>query len=216
MDTRTKILLIKSNKIKFIILSFLILSNSNNLIAQKNNKIDNTKISIFYPGISIEKGIGLKGSIYVQAFYTYSKRLPTKGGGSSRAQTDPSASFQYRYYYNNDENDFFDDIHPYFAGLYKVTFSKKELSYYRAEEKRRAINVFGLVYGGQVFGNERFCFDGNLGIGYLFSKVSFNKSLQDSITISAINNPVYVTKRFKEIIPIAQISIGFWLNKRKK
>lgn len=216
MDLKNKILLYIPCKIKFIVLFFLSLLNTNNIIAQKNKNIDNIKISIFYPGFSIEKGVGAKGSIYAQAFYTYSNKLPTKGGSSSRAQIDPAVSFQYRYYYNINENEFFNNIHPYVAGLYKVTFSKKELLFYRAEEKRRAINVFGFVYGGQMFGKKRFCLDGNLGIGYLFSKVSFNKSLQDSITISAINNPVYVTKRFNQVIPIGQISVGFWLNKRKK
>lgn len=91
----------------------------------------------------------------------------------------------------------------YVCAISEISFSKASVSdSYFNEEKRRAINSFGIAWGFQRNYPKRFSLDLNLGIGYLFTKGTTTNDLGEIIT-----------KNIAQATSVGQINLGFWLNK---
>lgn len=173
---------------------------------------DLTKVAILDPGISQEKRMAKYQSLFVQLFLSpdieigYSSSL----GNTSSFNIDPVLGFQYRYYYNAARREAKkkktgNNNLNYFAPVYQLIYSKKRISSsYYEETKRRAINVAGLVWGLQRNFPRQFSLDLNLGLGYLFTSVTY----PDYLT----GQPV--AGHDSQLTGIVQLTIGFWLKKK--
>jgi len=92
----------------------------------------------------------------------------------------------------------------YISPMVEMVFSKRRVSVSNfVEDKRRPITTVGLAWGIQRNYPKHFSLDLNLGLGWLFTKVS----LPDG------NGQPY-TDHTNEFTSIGQITLGFWLNKR--
>jgi hypothetical protein len=173
---------------------------------------DVTKLTFLNPGITYEKRVAKFQTLYAQAFmntsayYTYSSYF----GSDAAIYFDPALSLQYRFYYNAKQRTAKNrrtemNSLNYVAPIYEVVFSKRRIdeSYYD-EESRRAINNLGVVWGFQRNYKKRFSLDLYLGLCYLFAKSS---------TLDINSQRVSSTEG--QISSIAQINLGFWLNRKK-
>jgi hypothetical protein len=174
---------------------------------------DVVKATFLNPGISYEKKTGKFQTLYGQAFmntsayYTYSSYY----GSESNIYFDPALALQYRFYYNavqrtkKGRRTEMNSLN-YIAPVYEVVFSKRRVSEFYSDEKdRRAINTIGLAWGFQRNYRKRFSLDLYLGLGYQFSKAT-----------SYDNNGQPFTRTEGLLGSVAQINLGFWLNRKKE
>lgn len=172
---------------------------------------DVLKATILSPGISYEKSIGKKHTLYGQVFasptvqYLYSSSF----GSEFDFYLDPAAMVQYRYYYNLEKRagkDKFTRLNSgnYFGAVAQTYFSKVRLDSDQLEEtKRRPVTTFGAIWGMQRNYAKRFSLDINLGAGYRFASV-----LTEDINYN------FVRRTEGQFTLIADVGIGIWLNKR--
>ena len=93
----------------------------------------------------------------------------------------------------------------YLSPTFKTIFSKNRISSsHYVEEFRRPINTVGVVWGMQRNCKSRFRVDYNVGLGYLFTTA-----------ILPNNNGQTVRENIGKFSSLGQLSLGFWLNKRK-
>ena len=193
---------------------FLVLPVSTNCFCQSQESADITdvtKATFFNPGFSYEKRMGKLQSLYAQVFMNTSIALGFSEalGNTSSIYFDPAVSIQYRYYYNfkaREDKGKRTEMNSlnYIAGILETTFSKGSTSSsYLTEKDRRAINVFGIAWGFQRNYPKRFSLDINFGPGYLYTTVT---TMNDTGQL--------ITKNAGQFIPVGQINLGFWLNKR--
>jgi hypothetical protein len=172
---------------------------------------DVLKATILSPGVSYEKSIGKKHTLYGQVYasptiqYFYSSSL----GSEFDFYLDPAALVQYRYYYNLEKRagkDKFTRLNSgnYFGATVQTYLSKVRLDSDQLEEsKRRPVTTIGAIWGMQRNYAKRFSLDINLGAGYRFA----------SVLTEDINNN-FVRRNEGRFTLIADIGIGIWLNKR--
>ncbi len=92
----------------------------------------------------------------------------------------------------------------YLASILEITFSKESISSsYYTEKDRRIIYAFGVAWGFQRNYAKRFSLDINFGPGYLYTRVT---TMNDTGQL--------ITRNVGQFIPVGQINLGFWLNKR--
>lgn len=189
----------------------LLLLLSISCFSQGPKEVDVTdviKANFFDPGISIEKRIGQSQTLYGQAFFStsifigYSSSL----GNISSVDVYPALSVQYRYYYNGNKR----------AAKEKRTDMNSmnyisivgDASFYKDSRydlnKSRMMKTFGAAWGFQRNYPKRFSLDINIGIGYAFGKETI------------LNYPdTYSDIAYSEFTTLGQISLGFWLNRKK-
>ena len=198
---------------KVLFFSFLFFTSVATCLGQESDIRNLTKINFFHPGISQELRVAKLQSVHLQAFmntsayFSASSSLGTHGG----VYFDPALALQYRYYYNSaaraarGKRTEMNNLN-YFSGVLQTVWSDAAITdEHVTEEKRRPVNTVGAVWGLQRNGLKRFSLDLNLGIGYMFAKgtkLDFN-------TGSLYSSPV------SRLTTIGQLSLGFWLNKRK-
>ncbi len=185
-------------KYLFGILLLVAMMCTNRLLAQKaeNDGVSNVfKVNFLYPGISYEQKILKFTTIN---FIGYMNILATTQSGLSneiqKVYFCPAFNLEIRNYYNykrrqrkglRTEMNSMNYAGPIFNGNY-IKVSDKAGS--------RLVNVVGAVWGMQRNYPKRFSLDFNLGLGYLF------------------NAPVF--KNNNSLFPLAQLNLGFWLNKK--
>ena len=169
---------------------------------------DITKANFFDLGISTEKRIGSSQTLYAQAFLSTSIYIgySSSFGNTSSVDIYPALTLQYRYYYNGprrQEKDKRTEMNSmnYIALVSEATFYN-ENAY--GQNKSRVQKVFGTAWGFQRNYPKRFSLDINLGIGYAFGK---------KLVISGVDD--YSTISFGDFTTLGQVSLGFWLNKKK-
>lgn len=172
---------------------------------------DVTRVTFFNPGVSYEKRIAKFQSLYAQAFMNTSFALGFSDalGSTFNIHFDPGFTFQYRYYYNSakrrakGKRTEMNSLN-YGSAILQTVFSNANVSSsYIPEEKNRAINIAGVVWGFQRNYRKRFSLDLNLGMGYLFTTANISGNAGQSNTRS-----------IGEFTTISQLDLGFWLNKR--
>ncbi|MEO6668965.1 MAG: hypothetical protein ABIN36_05790 [Ferruginibacter sp.] len=170
-----------------------------------------TKITFINPGASYEKSIAKKQTLYIQAFMNLSGSFEYSStyGSSSTIFFDPAFTFQYRYYYGLKRRDRKGartamNSANYLSAIYENVFSKRSISNsYYIEDRRRAVNTVGVVWGMQRNYQRRFSLDLNIGAGYLFTR--------STLPYSSWQTAKEHSGQFT--IP-GQVNLGIWLNKK--
>ena len=192
-----------------LISCFLLISSA--CFSQDTKTIDVTEVTkanFFDPGISYEKRIGNLQTLYGQAFLATSIFIgySTSLGNISSVDVYPAITLQYRYYYNGNKRSAKDkrtemNSMNYISVVTEAGFYKD----HRYElDRSRIMKTLGAVWGFQRNYPKRFSLDINLGIGYAFTKETI------------FNGPgQYEDIWFGELTTVGQISLGFWLNKKR-
>ena len=174
--------------------------------------VDITKVTFLNPGISYEKRIGKFQSIVGKTFMNTSVSIGYSSslGNRSSINFDPALTFQYRYYYNFDKRQAkgkrteMNSLN-YLSPTFMTVFSKNRISVdHYVENNRRPINTTGIVWGIQRNYKSRLSLDFNLGLGYLFTTATLPN-----------NTGQTVKENVGKFSTLGQLSLGFWLNKRK-
>ena len=169
---------------------------------------DVTKANFFDPGISFETRIGQSQTLYGEAFLStaifigYSSSL----GNISSVDIYPALTLQYRYYYNGNKRESKGKRVEMNSMNYISIVT--DASFYKDNRydlnKSRIMKTFGAAWGFQRNYSKRFSLDINVGIGYAFGKETI------------LNYPDnYTDISYGEFTTLGQISLGFWLNKKK-
>lgn len=198
-----------------VILFVALIFTGTNCLAQEENETDITnitKVTFLSPGASYEKRIAKFQSLFVRGSMIPSGYVAFGGalGNSSAFYLDPALTLHYRYYYNfakreNKEKRTAWNCLNYIAAIWETVFSKKRItSSHYVDDNLRAINTVGLAWGLQRNYKRRFSLDLDLGLGYLFTKLSKPNDLGQTITV-----------HIGQLEPIININLGFWLNKRE-
>ena len=180
-------------------------------VGQKTESVDVTdvlKVNFFDPGISLEKRIGQSQTLYGQAFLStaifigYSSSL----GNISSVDIYPALTLQYRYYYNGNKRTSKGKRIEMNSMNYVTLVT--DASFYKDNRydlnKSRIMKTLGAAWGFQRNYPKRFSLDINVGIGYAFGKETI------------LNYPgEYSDISYSEFTTIGQISLGFWLNRKK-
>lgn len=172
-----------------------------------------TKVTILNPGLSYELRIGKLQTLYAQAFmsvsgyYSYSSSFGTQYD----VNLHPSATLQYRFYYNSKtryEKGKRTQMNSmnFLAPFLETFFVKQKSDYYVYENNFRPYTKVGVVWGFQRNYKKRFSLDFLVGPGYYFTKEEFYNPAEPSVKITQSSSGFSL---------IAQINIGFWLNKRQ-
>lgn len=194
----------------FLLLLLLISLHSSSQDHEKSEITDLTRASFFSPGISYEKKVGKLQTLCARAFmstsiyFSYSSSLGTKSG----IDLYPALSLQYRYYYNSAERKAkgkrteMNSLN-YVSAIAEMVFFKETVSS-NGDTDIRSLNSFGIAWGLSRNYLKRFSLDLSAGPGYLYAKRT---------TLNEFGE--YITANEGEITLVGQISLGFWLNKRK-
>lgn len=197
---------------KITILFFLI--HSLNSFAQENRQTDIvniTKATFLNPGISFEKRVAKFQSLLGQAFLSTSFSIGYSGflGNTSSITFNPALSLQYRYYYNYERRQKkgkrteMNSLN-YLSATIKTIFSNKRISTsHYIEDNRRPISTVGVVWGIQRNYKKRFSLDFHSGLAYLFTTATMPD-----------NTGQTVKENVGKFSTLAQLNLGFWLNKR--
>lgn len=195
-------------RIPFLLLFFCGLCVTS--FAQDKHTTDVTRISFLNPGVSYEKSIGRSQTLQARAFmassfsFSYSMAL----GTDWYLHLDPALSLQYRYYYNHQARQKKEkrtemNSMNYISPLFETVFSKNRINMdHPLETERRPIHTAGLVWGVQRNYQKHFSLDFHLGAGYTFTKV-MAQGTDEKVKFNVDN-----------FTPIAQLTLGFWLNKK--
>src|SRR5688572_17393509 len=194
----------------FLLLPLLISTHSFSQDQEQSEISDVTRASFFSPGISYEKKIGKLQTLSARAFlstsiyFSYSSSLGTTSG----IDLYPALSLQYRYYYNSAERNAkgkrteMNSLN-YVSAIVEMLFFKETVSS-NGDTDIRSLNSFGIDWGISRNYQKRFSFDLSVDPGYVYAKRTTLDDLGE-----------YITKNEGEITLVGQISLGFWLNKRK-
>ncbi len=177
----------------------------------KYNVRDITKANFLNPGLSYEKSLNKNQTLYlngfINTFFTFT--ISSSLGNSSAVLFEPSFNAQYRFYYNFEKregNKKTTDLNNlnYVAPIYELNYTRRNfLANYISENKARAVNKIGAVWGLQRNYPRRFCLDFNVGLGYLFT---------NGTTIDNSNN--FIKKNISQPTMLGHLNLGFWLNKK--
>jgi hypothetical protein len=169
---------------------------------------DVIKANFFDPGISFEKRIGQSQTLYGQAFLStaifigYSSSL----GNISSVDVYPALTLQYRYYYNGNKRTSKEKRIEMNSMNYISIVT--DASFYKDNRydlnKSRIMKTFGAAWGFQRNYSRRFSLDINVGIGYAFGKETI-----------LIYPDSYSDISYSDFTTLGQISLGFWLNRKK-
>lgn len=199
--------------IKPLVVAFLLLSTS--AFAQESDDLQTTDVTIITvlpPGLSFEKSIGEKSTLYGSAFaaiafaYAYSNAL----GSDVYFDMYPGFRLQYRYYYNfyrRSENGKRTAMNSanYLAPVIQGILSKNPIMDGDLEENNlRAISTVGGVWGMQRNYRRWLHLNLELGVGYYFAK--------GTITDGGGNR---VKVNYGEPTAIVNFALGVYLRKRK-
>jgi hypothetical protein len=194
----------------FLLLLLLISLHSFSQDQEKSEITNVTRVSFFSPGISYEKKIGKLQTLCARAFmstsfyFFYSSSLGTTAG----IDLYPSWSLQYRYYYNSAMRNAkgkraeMNSLN-YVSAIAEMVFFKETVSS-NGDTDLRSLNSFGIVWGISRNYQKRFSLDLSVGPGYVYAKRT---------TLNEFGE--YITENKGGITLVGQISLGFWLNKRK-
>ena len=171
------------------------------------------KIGFLDPGFSYEKAVNAKQTVYVNAhFSTYLSFFYSSSLGSSTDfRLEPAISLNYRFYYNGKtraKKEKFTERNSmnYLTPVYNVVLSKRRMSSSHYEETSlRPIHTLALSWGLQRNYNNRFSLDFSFGPGVLIAQ-----STEPDI------NGTPVESGYSQFTILSEISIGLWLNKKKK
>lgn len=171
-----------------------------------------TKATFLNPGISYERALGKRQTLYTQAYlntsayFMYSEAL----GSSAGIYFNPAFTAQYRFYYNlakrqsagkrtelNSGN--------YISPVVDIMLAGKNTAEDYEVPTIRPVYTAGVVWGLQRNYLKRFSLDLNLGLGYYSTK----RTMYDIVYGEE------VTYRESDFTAIGQINLGFWLNKRR-
>jgi hypothetical protein len=204
-----------------MLFSFMAILITSNCFAQyknintSDNVTDVLKVTIINPGVAYEKRIGKFQTVIGQLFINTSISSSLNNNNTTTPEVtlyfDPAISLQYRYYYNYErrsDNDKRTDMNSmnYVGVALETFFSKINLDEsFFAEQKRRAINSIGVIWGIQRNYHKRFSLDLNFGLGY--RSTSFTKTTGFPPSTSTVKTG--------RISSIGQLNLGIWLNKRK-
>jgi transposase-like protein len=200
-------------QINKVFLFIILLSLSTKSFSQSKSTLnDIVKVTFLNPGVSYEKVITKNQTLFGQAFMNTSLSVGYSGalGNTSKIYLEPAFTLQYRYYYNYNRREnkgkrtAMNSLN-YLSPVLETVFSKKAIlsnSYF--EDKPRAINKLGVVWGFQRNYKSRFSLDLNIGLSYLFSTAKTNDYYGN-----------IVTKNINRVSTLSQLNLGFWLNKRK-
>jgi len=169
---------------------------------------DVTKANFFDPGISFETRIGQSQTLYGEAFLStaifigYSSSL----GNISSVDMYPALTLQYRFYYNGNKRASKGKRVEMNSMNYISIVT--DASFYKDKRydlnKSRIMKTFGAAWGFQRNYSKRFSLDINVGIGYAFGKETI------------LNYPDnYTDISYGDFTTLGQISLGFWLNRKK-
>jgi hypothetical protein len=170
------------------------------------------KLTFLSPGVSYEKKIGRLQSIYGHVFMSVNAGLGYSSnlGFTSAFYLDPAFTIQYRYYYNAAKREAkgkrteMNSLN-YVSSLYEMVISKNKIQTLTVSEVyRRPVHTLGLAWGMQRNYPKRFSLDLNLGLGYIFGKVTRAKETGE-----------LYTKNAGSLTTIGGITLGFWLNNIK-
>lgn len=180
-------------------------------LAQSELKDLNTRISVLLPGISFEKRIAEKYTLYAglqSKMPAYkNENLDDRGG----LFLQPSLLFQLRRYLDLRNNLGIYGRSPvensgyYVAVIEKLLYNRFPVIAGYYQESRRIRNNLGLVFGQQYNGEKRFSLDYNAGVAWRMGN-------EDVFPPSSGKN-----KRFESGAKfIGQLNLGVWINKRKQ
>ena len=170
---------------------------------------DVTKVTFFDPGISYEKRIGKLQSLYAQAFLSTSIYLGYSStlGNMSSIDFYPALALQYRYYYNagrrkgKGKRTEMNSLN-YLSAIAEINLYRERVAI-DGEKEFRTSKIFRVAWGIQRNYPKRFSVDLSFGPGYMFTKQTTVNDLGE-----------YSTKNVAAFTYVAQIGLGFWLNKR--
>ena len=137
-------------------------------------------------------------------YFSYSSSLGTNSG----IDLYPALSLQYRYYHNSTKRNAkgkrteMNSLN-YISAIAEMVFFKETVSS-NGDTDIRSLNSFGIAWGISRNYQKRFSLDLSAGPGYVYAKRT---------TIDDFGE--YITRNEGEITVVGQISLGFWLNKRK-
>ena len=205
--TNVRVMVLKS----IVLLLFLLISRHSLAQDQEKSEItDITKASFFSPGISYEKKIGKLQTLSVRAFlgtgfyFSTSSSLGTTAG----ITLNPAWSLQYRYYYNSTKRNAkgkrteMNSLN-YVTAIADMRFFKETVSA-NGDTDIRSLNSFGIAWGLSRNYQKRFSLDWSVGLGYYYAKSTTLNEWGENITKNEGGTTL-----------VGQISLGFWLNKRK-
>ena len=167
------------------------------------------KLTILSPGIGYEVPVGKFQTVFLHGYvgfnggYSYSDAM----GSSSYFYLEPTASVEYRYYYNFEKRqesgkriakNSANYLSPFFRTGIARRYWVNESGY--VEHNGRAVHTVGAVWGLQRNYKSHFSLDLNIGAGYIFKEKPFT---------DMHGNTEENGGRFT--IP-GRLSIGFWLN----
>ena len=169
------------------------------------------KVNLFNPGVSFEKKINSNQTLYINAFYNPSIVLTNNGFLSNTAKLifEPSASIQYRFYYNipvraNKMNML--NSYNYVCPVFETNFSKRNVLLFNAVNNAYApINKIGALWGMQRNYSSRFSLDFNIGLAYLSYKTT-NEFVPGIRSITQMST----------IRPMGHLNLGFYIGKKDK
>ena len=188
---------------KYFSLSLILFATliSNNIFAQEKGKVGVSnvfKANFFLPGISYEQKIVNFTTVnfiaYMNILTAITSSQSSYYGTVSKYYFCPAFNIEIRNYYNykrrerkgaRTEMNSLNYFGPLFNGNYLKATSNSD---------GNLVSVIGAIWGMQRNYPKRFSLDFNLGLGYLFNAPVFKN-----------NNSLY---------PIAQVTLGFWLNKK--
>ena len=203
----------KPMHLKIFILSILFFCTLNCFSQQKLpvDVSDITTLTFLSPGIAFEKRIGVLQTIRFHAymntsvFFSYSDTF----GSDAGINFDPGATLQYRYYYNalkrlaKGKNITHNSLN-YLSPIAAIVFANSAVSIPRNREyQMRTLTTLGLVWGMQRNYAKHFSLDLNLGMGYRFVS-AMHPVNQGQPEYAAESKPIV----------IAQLNLGFWLNRK--
>lgn len=197
-----------------VIISLVFSAKSFSQDTSQQGIVDITRLTLVGPGIEYEKKVGQFQSLSVAAFgsIAYALGVSSSQGINQSYSIDPALGLTYRHYYNYErrtEKGKRTDMNNlnFFGAYYESVFTKNALARtHLAEEKRRAVNNFGLLWGFQRNFYSRISVTFTVGYGY--SVTTATEYLKDGTN----NTRTFNYGRFG----LTQgFTFGFWLNKRK-
>jgi hypothetical protein len=169
------------------------------------------KAGIWGPGVSAEKSVAQKQTIFLNAqfnpsfTYLWSDNL----GSNFDFRLEPALTLQYRFYYNGAKRESKEKLTArnsmnYLAPVYNIVFSKRRLSTSHYEETTmRPIHTFAFSWGLQRNYNNRFSLDFSVGPGLFLTRSSKPDMNGNTVKIN-----------YSDFTILSEFNIGFWLNRR--
>jgi len=192
------------------LLLLLISIHSSSQDQEKSEVTDVTKASFFSPGISYEKKIGKLQTLSARAFLSTGFYFSSSSsfGTNAGITLNPAWSLQYRYYYNSAKRHAkgkrtkMNSLN-YVSAIAQMLFFKETVSA-NGDTDIRSISSFGIAWGLSRNYQKRFSLDWSVGLGYYYAKSTTLNEWGENITKNEGGTTL-----------VGQISLGFWLNKRK-